>query len=133
MASESVGSGIDNQELISDYWGRYRQLSLVVSNPDSGQFLEDKLNSDDSPDISSRNQRRRKGDGSGCIYHRMVVKKGKRYQESYYQYEFWENGSCLIKSSKYIPKGKLTEVQRLDARKAPVKEILELLGVEEYC
>jgi hypothetical protein len=45
------------------------------------QFLEDK--SDD--EISSRKTRRRKGDGSGCIYWRTVTKKGKDYQEAYYQ------------------------------------------------
>lgn len=129
MVSEFIDSGIDNQWLISEHWGRYRQLSLVVSNPDSSQFLEDKPNSDDRPDISSRNQRRRKGTGSGCIYYRKVMKKGKQYQESYYQYEFWSNGNCLIKSSKYIPKSKLAQVQRLNEEKAPVRDILKLLEV----
>jgi hypothetical protein len=95
-------------------------------NADSQKFLEDK--SDDG-EMSSRNQRRHKGDGSGCIYYRTVTKKGKQYREAYYQYEFWESGNRLIKSCKYIPKGKLAAVQRLNDEKAPVREILKLLGV----
>jgi hypothetical protein len=90
----------------------------------SNNFLEDKCESE----ISSLD-RRRKGDGSGCIYWRTVTKKGKNYQEAYYQYEFWKKGDRLIKSSKYIPKGKLAQVQRLNGEKAPVREILKLLGV----
>jgi hypothetical protein len=92
--------------------------------PNSSQFLEDKS----EEKISSRN-RRRKGDGSGCIYWRTVTKKGKSYQEAYYQYEFWKEGSRLVKSSKYIPKRLLASVLELDAQKAPVREILKLLGV----
>ena len=37
-------------------------------------------------------------------------------------------GDRLVKSSKYIPKGKLERVQELDNDKAPVREILKLLG-----
>jgi hypothetical protein len=97
--------------------------SLKIS--DSSQFLEDKS----EEKISSLKTRRRKGDGSGCIYWRTVTKKGKDYQEAYYQYEFWQEGDRIIKSSKYIPKRLLDRVQELDAQKAPVKEILEVLGV----
>jgi hypothetical protein len=60
---------------------------------------------------------------------RTVTKKGKDYQEAYYQYEFWSQGDRIIKSSKYIPKRLLDRVQELDAQKAPVREILKLLGV----
>jgi GIY-YIG catalytic domain len=75
------------------------------------------------------NIRRAKGDGSGCIYWRTVTKKGKDYHEAYYQYEFWSGGDRLVKSTKYIPKKLLPEVQRLNDEKAPVREILTLLGV----
>jgi hypothetical protein len=88
-------------------------------------FLEDKS----EEKISSRKKRRRKGDGSGCIYWRTVTKKGKDYQEAYYHYEIWENGDRIIKSSKYIPKRLLDRVQELDDQKTPVREILKLLGV----
>jgi len=92
---------------------------------DSEKFLEDK--SDEN--ISSRKTRRHKGDGSGCIYYRTVTKKGKEYCEAYYQYEIWVMGDRLIKSSKYIPKGTLSKVQRMEVEKAPVKEILRVLRI----
>jgi hypothetical protein len=89
------------------------------------QFLEDK--SDDN--ISSRKTRRCKGDGSGCIYYRTVTKKGKEYREAYYQYEVWKDGDHLVKSSKYISKRLLSQVQQLEVEKVSVKEILKVLGV----
>jgi phage N-6-adenine-methyltransferase len=90
------------------------------------EFLED--NSADK--ISSRKTRRHKGDGSGCIYYRTVTKKGKEYCEAYYQYEIWVMGDRLIKSSRYIPKGTLSKVQRMEVEKAPVKEILRVLRIK---
>ena len=77
----------------------------------------------------SPSKRRDRGEGSGCIYSRTITKNGKDYQQAYYQFEFWEEGDRVIKSSKYIPKGKLAQVQRLDEQKAPVRKILKLLGV----
>jgi hypothetical protein len=91
----------------------------------SNDFLEDKREAE----ISSRKTRRRKGDGSGCIYWRTVTKKGKDYHEAYYQYEFWSSGDRLVKSTKYIPKRLLAQVQQLNDEKAPVREILKLLRV----
>ncbi|BAY87775.1 hypothetical protein NIES267_72990 (plasmid) [Calothrix parasitica NIES-267] len=90
---------------------------------DDSKFLED----NNETNISEKKTRRHKGDGSGCIYYRTVTKKGKNYSEAYYQYEFWKDGERLTKSSKYIPKRLLSQVQRLEAEKAPVKDILKLL------
>jgi hypothetical protein len=73
--------------------------------------------------------RRRKGYGSGSIHWKTITRNGKDYPQAWYHYEFWEEGDRLIKSSKYIPKRLLAQVTRLDAQKAPVKEILKLLGV----
>ncbi len=112
---------------------------------DSEKFLEDKpadkissrklyedeefpLDKSDE-NISSRKTRRHKGDGSGCIYYRTVTKKGKEYCEAYYQYEIWVMGDRLIKSSRYISKGTLSKVQRMEVEKAPVKEILRVLRI----
>jgi cellulose biosynthesis protein BcsQ len=36
----------------------------------------------------------------------------------------------LIKKSRYIPRRLLSRVEKLEAEKAPVKEILEVLGVK---
>jgi hypothetical protein len=110
----------DSQQFLGDKSGDQEN----ISPRNSGQFLGDK-----SEKISPRKSRRCKGDGSGHIYWRTVTKKGKEYQEAYYHYEFWEKGDRLVKSCKYIPKGKLAAVQRLDEEKAPVREILKLLGV----
>ncbi|MEB3218906.1 MAG: hypothetical protein VKN72_22080 [Nostocales cyanobacterium 94392] len=38
-------------------------------------------------------------------------------------------GDRLVKSSKYIPKRLLPQVQRLEVEKAPVKEILGILQI----
>jgi rubrerythrin len=110
-----------------------------LDGDDQRQFLKENISSLDGDDqrqfleenISSRKRRRCKGDGSGCIYWRTVTKKGKEYQEAYYQYEFWNNGNAVIKSTKYIPKRLLTTIQELESQKAPVREILKLLGVSD--
>jgi len=56
--------------------------------------------------------------------------------QAYYHYEFWNEGDAngwrsyrLIKSTKYIPKRLLTQVQQMEQDKAPVREILGVLGV----
>ncbi|WP_211293112.1 ASCH domain-containing protein [Brunnivagina elsteri] len=73
--------------------------------------------------------KRRKGDGSGSIYWRTITRGSKDYPQAYYHYEFWSGGDRLIKSSRYIPKRLLAQVHQLDAEKAPVREILGVLGV----
>ncbi|NJO60324.1 MAG: hypothetical protein HC836_19245 [Richelia sp. RM2_1_2] len=73
--------------------------------------------------------KRRKGNGSGSIHWRTITRGGKDYLQAYYHYEFWQDGEREVKSSKYIPKRLLSQVQRIEAEKAPVKEILKILGV----
>lgn len=94
------------------------------SNNDTGdsQFLED-------TNYSRKKTRRSRGEGSGCIYYRTVIKKGKEYREAYYQYELWSHGNAVLKSTKYIPKRLLQQIQELDAQKTPVEEILQVLGI----
>jgi hypothetical protein len=58
----------------------------------------------------------------------LLLKNGKDYPQAYYHYEFWNGGDRLTKSSRYIPKRLLSQVQKLDADKAPVREILQVLG-----
>lgn len=78
---------------------------------------------------SSSGIRRQKGSGSGSIHWRTININGKNYQQPYYHYEFRSKGERLIKSSKYIPKRLISQVQRLEEEKAPVLEILKVLGV----
>ena len=79
--------------------------------------------------FSPSKTQRGKGEGSGSIHCKPIKRSGKEYPQYWYHYEFWERGDRLVKSSKYIPKGKLAQVQQLDNQKVPVREILKLLGV----
>ncbi|RUS97475.1 hypothetical protein DSM106972_084230 [Dulcicalothrix desertica PCC 7102] len=79
--------------------------------------------------LSQSQTRRHKGDGSGYIQWKTVTVNGKQYSQPWYHYEFWNNRERFIKSSCYIPKQLLTQIIQLDANKAPVQEILNLLGV----
>ena len=82
------------------------------------------------PRKTTPRKKREKGNGTGYIYYRTVTKKGKSYQEAYYHYEFWDSGERLVKKSRYIPKLLLSRVEKLEEEKAPVREILILLGVK---
>ncbi len=83
-------------------------------------------------------KKRQQGYGGGYVEYKPIKRSGKTYPQYWYHYEFWENGdpagirvaARLIKSSKYIPKRLLAKVQKLDAQKAPVVQILELLGIK---
>lgn len=84
-----------------------------------------------SNDIPPSKTRRHKGEGSGSIHWRIITKGGKDYPQAYYHYEFWNEGDRLTKSSRYIPKRLLAQVQQMEQDKAPVREILGVLGVFE--
>ncbi|MBW4607733.1 MAG: ASCH domain-containing protein [Hassallia sp. WJT32-NPBG1] len=110
-------------------------LGDIKVNPSNDEVLGDiKVNpSNDaainpSNDISPSKMRRYKGEGSGTIHWRTITKGGKDYPQAYYHYEFWNGGDREVKSTKYIPKRLLAQVQQLDIEKAPVREILQLLG-----
>ncbi len=107
------------------FLGDNSDINISPRKIEAPQFLGD--NSDTN--ISPRKRRRHKGDGSGSIHWRTVTKKGKDYHEAYYHYEFWSDGEREVKSTRYIPKRLLSQVQSLDLEKAPVREILEVLGV----
>ncbi|BAZ36670.1 C-5 cytosine-specific DNA methylase (plasmid) [Calothrix sp. NIES-4101] len=83
----------------------------------------------DSPSNEISPSKRRKGDGSGSIHWRTITRGGKDYPQAYYHYEFWNGGDRLVKSSRYIPKKLLAQVQKMEMEKVPVREILGLLGV----
>ncbi|MBD2505163.1 hypothetical protein H6G83_31945 [Anabaena azotica FACHB-119] len=92
-------------------------------NP-SNEALENPSN-----DISPSKTRRHKGEGSGSIHWRTITRNGKDYQQAYYHYEFWSDGDRIFKSSKYIPKYLLKLVQQMEHEKAPVRDILGVLGL----
>lgn len=102
----------------------------LLGVPQSPSTDEQQEEEEISPSTESPSKtRRRKGSGSGSIHWKTITKHGRDYPQPWYHYEFWENGDCLVKRSKYIPKRLLKTIQELEASKAPVREILELLGV----
>jgi hypothetical protein len=88
--------------------------------------------SEESPrkNLPTSKRRRDKGKGSGWIQCKPIKRSGKEYQQYWYNYEEWREGDRLTKKSRYIPRRLLTRVEKLEAEKAPVREILEVLGVE---
>ena len=74
--------------------------------------------------------RRHKGEGSGSIHWKTITRNGFDYPQAWYHYEFWSEGDRLVKKSKYIPKRLEQRIQKLELDKAPVREILNILGVK---
>ncbi|MBS3030714.1 MAG: hypothetical protein HCA25_00315 (plasmid) [Dolichospermum sp. DET50] len=108
---------------------------IFPSNNSPSNLLGDIQLSPSNSDIAPSNDspskmRRHKGEGSGNIHWRTITKKGKDYPQAYYHFEFWTQGDRLVKSSKYIPKRLIHRVEQLEQEKAPVKDILQVLGVE---
>jgi hypothetical protein len=87
----------------------------------------DKCSSKLSPPSTKK---RKQGYGAGYIECKPIKRSGKEYKQYWYHYEFWREGDRLIKKSRYIPKRLLSRVEKLEAEKAPVREILEVLGVK---
>jgi hypothetical protein len=74
--------------------------------------------------------RRHKGLGSGSIQWKTITLHGKDYPQAWYHYEFWKDGDRLVKKCKYIPKRLLEKIEKLEADKAPVRDILSVLRVK---
>jgi hypothetical protein len=105
---------------------------LLGDKPDSTPLSPSKISqqrSHPAREVSPSKTRRRKGEGSGSIHPKPIVRNGKTYHQHWYHYEIWEGGDRLVKRTRYIPQHLLSRVQRLDGEKAPVREILKLLGV----
>ncbi len=127
-ANADISKGAD--KLLGYKWINNGEINI------SQGFDGSPSNSDSSPSkIELSPSKRRKGEGSGSIHWRTITRGGKDYPQAYYHYELWNRGDRgskaerLVKSSKYIPKGLLSQVQRLEAQKAPVKKILRVLGI----
>ena len=93
--------------------------------------LKEKKKPQAKDDISpSKNSRRKKGTGSGYINWRDIRKNGKDYKQTWFHYELWDKGR-QVKSCAYIPKGKRSQIEKLNAEKVPVEEILKVLRNKE--
>jgi hypothetical protein len=73
-------------------------------------------------------RKRKQGDGTGYIECKPIKRSGKEYQQYWYHYEEWRSGDRLTKKSRYIPKQLLARVEKLEADKIAVRQILEVLG-----
>ncbi|NWF61595.1 MAG: hypothetical protein HXY43_20675 [Fischerella sp.] len=124
-----LGVGVSPSKLLGDI--EIRPSNSEVLGDMEVNPSKEALEINPSNEISPSKMRRHKGEGSGSIHWRIITKGGKDYPQAYYHYEFWNEGDRLIKSTKYIPKRLLTQVQQLEQQKAPVREILGVLGVVE--
>jgi hypothetical protein len=102
------------------------EIPSSKNNP-SNNVEQSKISpSKDSPSKT----RRHKGLGSGSIQWKTITLHGKDYPQAWYHYEFWKDGDRLFKKCKYIPKRLLERIEKLEADKAPVREILSILRVK---
>lgn len=100
-------------------------LGDIENNPSKDVEQSEIPPSKDSPSKT----RRHKGLGSGSIQWKTITLHGKDYPQAWYHYEFWKDGDRLVKKCKYIPKRLLGRIEKLEADKAPVREILSVLRV----
>ncbi|MDJ0619328.1 MAG: ASCH domain-containing protein [Calothrix sp. MO_192.B10] len=126
---ELLGVAVSPSNLLGDNQINPSNDQLLGDNESSPSNLENSPgNSPSKVDFSP--SKRRKGEGSGSIHWRTITRGAKDYPQAYYHYEIWNGGDRLVKSSKYIPKRLLSQVQLLEVEKAPVREILGVLGVK---
>jgi hypothetical protein len=76
-------------------------------------------------------RKRKQGQGTGYIECKPIKRGGNEYKQYWYHYEEWREGDRLTKKSRYIPKRLLARVEKLERSKAPVRAILEVLGMKE--
>ncbi|MHC5823021.1 MAG: hypothetical protein ACYT04_46120, partial [Nostoc sp.] len=104
----------------------HKEIPPSKNNPSNDVEQSEITPSIDSPSKT----RRHKGLGSGSIQWKTITLHGKDYPQAWYHYEFWKDGDRLVKKCKYIPKRLLSRIEKLEADKAPVREILSVLGVK---
>lgn len=82
-----------------------------------------------TPDLSPcKKSRRKRGKGSGYIEYRPVKRGTKTYKQAWLNYEIWQDGDRVTKSSKYIPKKLEAKIIRMNSEKAPIKKLLKVLN-----
>ena len=72
-------------------------------------------------------RKRKQGDGAGYIECKPIKRSGKEYKQYWYHWEIWSKGDRLTKKSKYIPKNKRAQIEKMNDEKVPVREILKVL------
>lgn len=113
-----------------------KTVGQIEKNPSkSSNTFFDKYSDNSESDLEispsktiTPSKKRKKGYGTGYIECKPVKRSGKEYQQYWYHYEEWRKGDRLTKKSRYIPKRLLARVEKLEMEKAPVREVLEVLG-----
>jgi len=105
---------------------RHKEIPPSKNNPSKDVEQSEIPPSKDNPSKT----RRHKGLGSGSIQWKTITLHGKDYPQAWYHYEFWKDGDRLVKKCKYIPKRLLSRIEKLEADKAPVRDILSILRVK---
>ena len=112
----------------TDKCSRKKSDTSIISTEPKVIDSEDKCS---RKTIPTSKKRRDKGKGSGWIQCKPIKRSGKEYKQYWYHYEEWRSGARLVKKSRYIPKRMLARVEKLEAEKVPVSQILEVLGVKD--
>ena len=102
---------------------------LMVNNSTVSTLLSESKETVLMVNSTVSTKRRSRGEGTGRIQWRTITKKnGKQYQQAWYDWQLHLKEKTISKST-YIPKRLLSQVQQLEVEKAPVREILGVLGV----
>jgi hypothetical protein len=114
---------------------RVADILLLLGGDDKCSF-QSSITCPDEVKCSSKQthpstKRRKQGDGAGYIECKPIKRGNKEYKQYWYHWEIWDSGDRITKKSKYIPRRLLARVEELETQKAPVKEILEVLGMKE--
>ncbi len=109
---------------------RKQPLSVLPVNQTSSTQFRKQPPSVLPVEQTSSTTRRSRGEGTGRIHWRTITKKnGKQYQQAWYDWQH-SKGKTISKST-YIPKRLLSQVQQLEAQKAPIRKILKVLGITQ--
>lgn len=117
-------------ELVISENGIERKTRFDNLSPSNGLLFDLDLTSvaTDPIALSPSKTRRHKGEGTGKLYMKPYSKDGKDYEQWWYQWEI-KQGDHWLKRTKYVSQKLLAQIQKLELEKAPVREILKVLGV----
>lgn len=81
----------------------------------------------DSTIPPSKKTRRKKGEGTGYLAKYNFNRGGQTYEQYNYHWEIWRKGELVARKRKYVPKRLVEKIQKMEAEKVPIKDILFLL------
>lgn len=79
----------------------------------------------------SNKSRRHKGEGSGYLFSKDVTRRGKVYEQWWFQYEETTSEGKRKKRTAYVNKTQIDMIRSLNLNRVPVEQILESLGKKQ--